>query len=188
MTDKVQRAYEFSLRVHSSQKRKDGKPYILHPYSVANLLFRNGADEDLICAGFLHDTIEDGKVTEDELKEKFGEEVLRIVLFDTENKSLPWLERKQNTLNALKECDRKCAMLVCADKLANLIDIHRDLKEMGEKVWDNFKYGRKEQEWLYRSFLEVLRPLSDLKMYFELTELVDTVFGKGEFHANDNRK
>lgn len=186
MTEKIQRAYEFSLNVHKDQKRKDGKPYIHHPYSVANLLFLNGADEDLICAGFLHDAIEDGKVTEKELEEKFGEEVLRIVLFDTENKSLSWKERKQNTLNALERCDRKCAMLVCADKLANLIDIQQNLNETGEEIWNSFKYRRDEQEWLYRRFVEVLRPLSDLQMYSDLKGLVDIVFRKGGEHANND--
>ena len=67
MMNKIEKAFLFALEVHGHQKRKDGKPYIVHPFSVANALARNGADDDLICAGLLHDTIEDGGVTPEEL-------------------------------------------------------------------------------------------------------------------------
>lgn len=178
MTSKVNHAFLFALGVHGRQMRKDGKPYMVHPFSVAVELAKNGADDDLICAGLLHDTLEDGGVTPEELKQNFGSEVLRIVLFDTENKSLPWKERKEATLHALKECDRKCAMLICADKLSNLRDMQEWLQNEGEEVWKKFKYGREQQEWLFREFVEVLGSLSDLKMYYDLKQAVETVFPK----------
>lgn len=178
MTDRVNRAFLFALKVHGGQTRKDGKPYITHPFSVAMELAKNGANDELICAGLLHDTIEDGGVTPEELKREFGEEVLRLVLFDTENKKLSWKERKDATLLALENCDRKCAMLVCADKLSNIRDLAEGLKDEGELVWNKFKYGRDRQEWLFREYVEVLSRLSDLKMYDELKQAVETVFHK----------
>ena len=105
MTDSVNRAFLFALKVHGGQTRKDGKPYITHPFSVAMELAKNGASDELICAGLLHDTIEDGGVSPDELKREFGGEVLRLVLFDTENKRLSWKERKDATLLALENCN-----------------------------------------------------------------------------------
>ena len=81
MINKVNVAFLFALRVHGKQTRKDGKPYIVHPFSVATELAKNGADEELICAGLLHDTIEDGGVTPEELRCEFGDEVLRLVLW-----------------------------------------------------------------------------------------------------------
>lgn len=48
---------------------------------------------------------------------------MRLVLFDTENKELSWKERKDATLQNLENCDRKCAMLICADKLSNIRDM-----------------------------------------------------------------
>ena len=178
MTDRVNRAFLFALNVHGGQTRKDGKPYITHPFSVAMELAKNGANDELICAGLLHDTIEDGGVTPDELKREFGEEVLRLVLFDTENKKLSWKERKDATLLALENCDRKCAMLVCADKLSNIRDLAEGLEAEGEAVWNKFKYGRDRQEWLFREYVEVLSRLSDLRMYDELKQAVETVFNK----------
>ena len=129
MTNMLEKAFLFALKVHGRQTRKDGKPYITHPFSVAMELAKNGANDELICAGLLHDTIEDGGVTPEELKREFGEEVLRLVLFDTENKKLSWKERKDATLLALENCDRKCAMLVCADKLSNIRDLAEGLKD-----------------------------------------------------------
>lgn len=128
MINKVNAAFLFALRVHGKQTRKDGKPYIVHPFSVATELAKNGAGDDLVCAGLLHDTIEDGGVAPEELRREFGDEVLRLVLFDTENKELSWKERKDATLNALENCDRKCAMLICADKLSNIRDVLEGLK------------------------------------------------------------
>lgn len=176
MRNTVDRAFLFAFQVHGGQMRKDGKPYIAHPFSVAIELAENGADDELICAGLLHDTIEDGGVTPEELRREFGEEVLRLVLFDTEDKKLSWKERKDATLLALKNCDRKCAMLVCADKLSNIKDVAKELEEEGESAWNRFKYGRDRQEWLFRAYVEVLGCLSDLKMYDELKQTVETVF------------
>ena len=170
MTDSVNRAFLFALKVHGGQIRKDGKPYITHPFSVAMELAKNGANDELICAGLLHDTIEDGGVSPDELKREFGEEVLRLVLFDTENKKLSWKERKDATLLALENCDRKCAMLICADKLSNIRDLAEGLEAEGEAVWNKFKYGRDRQEWLFREYVEVLSRLSDLRMYYEFQQ------------------
>lgn len=178
MTNMVEKAFLFALRVHGGQTRKDGKPYIVHPFVVANELAKNGANDELICAGLLHDTIEDGGVTPEELKREFGEEVLRLVLFDTENKEFSWKERKDATLLALENCDRKCAMLVCADKLSNIRDLAEGLNDEGESVWNKFKYGRDMQEWLFREYVEVLSRLSDLEMYDELKKAVETVFHK----------
>lgn len=180
MNDLVNRAFAFARSAHFGQVRKNGKPYINHPLSVANILAENGASDELIAAGFLHDTIEDADITAEELKKNFGDGVVRFILFDTEDKSLPWEQRKTATLNALEHCDREYAMLICADKLSNIKDISDDLKTIGESVWNNFKYGREKQEWLYRKYLSALLSVSDLKMYSDLERTVNSVFKKGE--------
>lgn len=180
MTDVVNRAFLFALKTHGGQTRKDGKPYLAHPVSVAFELAKNGGSDTLISAGLLHDTIEDGGVLPGELEKEFGEDVLRLILFDTEDKSLSWSARKQATLSALGGSDRDCAMLVCADKLSNLRDMAEGLESEGESFWGRFKYGRKEQAWLYRAYVGVLAGLADLKMYQDLKQLVETIFGKGE--------
>ena len=130
----MNRAFLYALKVHDGQKRKDGKPYIVHPFAVANILTENGAEKDLVCAGLLHDVIEDGGVTAEELQKEFGRKVVRLILFDTEDKTLSWERRKSALLAALKDCGRNCAMLVCADKLANLQDISEALQGRQRKA------------------------------------------------------
>lgn len=180
MIRKVDNAFLFALRVHDGQIRKDGKPYISHPFSVAMILAENGADDDLICAGLLHDTIEDGGVTAEELRQNFGDEVARLVLFDTENKKKSWKERKDATIHALQSCDKKCAMLVCADKVSNLSDIAEKAETEGDDVWKRFSYGKREQRWLYTEYAEALAELNELQMYKDLVTITNNIFSEGD--------
>lgn len=178
----IQKAFLFAYEVHKNQFRKDGKPYISHPFSVATELAKNGAEDELICAGLLHDVVEDAGVTRETVAEKFGARVAELVSGDSEDKALSWEQRKRNTLDGLKNgADRSMCMLVCADKIANLRDIAEQL-EAGNDIWKSFKRGKDKQEWLYRGIYDSISIIGDLKMYNDLKILIDRVFGenKGE--------
>jgi GTP pyrophosphokinase len=75
----VTRAYEFAKRAHEGHMRFSGEPYISHLESVAVMLAEMGMGAKTVAAGLLHDTIEDTKVTADEVREAFGDEVLFLV-------------------------------------------------------------------------------------------------------------
>ncbi len=75
----VEKAYEYADKAHSGQKRASGQPYIIHPTQVAGTLANLGLDPDTVAAGFLHDTVEDTSVTNDDIKREFGEDVAFIV-------------------------------------------------------------------------------------------------------------
>lgn len=172
-------ALVFAIEAHKNQVRKDKKPYIAHPLSVAIELAKNGGDDDLISAGLLHDTIEDTTVSYDELEDAFGEAVARLVSGDTEDKKLSWETRKKSTIAFAKATDdRRIQMLICADKLANIRDINSALAQNGEQAWSMFKYGKAQQAWLYKSLVEALEPLADLAMYREFKQTVETIFGE----------
>ena len=69
--DRLRAAFEFAREAHSPQKRKSGEPYIIHPLQVAEILNRLDFDVNMLCAGLLHDTVEDCEYTIEELaKEK----------------------------------------------------------------------------------------------------------------------
>lgn len=71
----IEQAKQFAKIAHDRQFRKYGiRPYIYHPAKVAEYLFSNGFDdENLLCATWLHDTVEDcPNVTYNILEEKFG--------------------------------------------------------------------------------------------------------------------
>ena len=75
----VQKAYTFAKDAHKGQKRKSGEPYINHSLATAQTLKDWGLDESTIASGLLHDVVEDTPVTEDQLKEAFGEEIAFLV-------------------------------------------------------------------------------------------------------------
>lgn len=75
----VEHAYDFANKAHEGQFRASGQPYIIHPTQVAGTLANLGLDPDTIAAGFLHDTVEDTPVTNDDIKNIFGEDVAFIV-------------------------------------------------------------------------------------------------------------
>ena len=74
---------------------------MLHPIAVATLLAANGASEDLICAAYLHDTVEDAGVDLDYIAQFFGDEVTDLVRAVTEDKLRSWQERKDATIEHL---------------------------------------------------------------------------------------
>src|SRR6476619_7516644 len=70
--DVVARAYDYSVRAHEGQKRKSGDPYFIHPASVAGIITELRLDTASICAGLLHDVVEDTLRTLDDIERDFG--------------------------------------------------------------------------------------------------------------------
>lgn len=75
----IKRAYDFAEKAHADQKRASGEPYFNHVFEVSKILAGFGMDTKTIIAGLLHDTIEDTKVTEEDIEREFGEDVLFLV-------------------------------------------------------------------------------------------------------------
>ena len=75
----LSRAYARAVRQHSSQRRKSGEPYIIHPLAVAQILADLGMGPLVVAAGLLHDTVEDTDYTLDECRAEFGDTVTGLV-------------------------------------------------------------------------------------------------------------
>ena len=69
----LERAYRRAVIQHSSQRRKSGEPYIIHPLAVAQILADLGMGPLVVAAGLLHDTVEDTDYTLDECRAEFGD-------------------------------------------------------------------------------------------------------------------
>lgn len=136
---------------HEGQTRKWPKlTYIIHPLSVALILARVDASEEVIIAGVLHDVVEDsdGEVTLDAIAEQFGTYVSELVGAVTEpDKSLPWDVRKQQALDHIPQMSRDSLLLKSADVLANMADMVDMVESGSQDVWSNFN-GTKEQTFL----------------------------------------
>lgn len=164
----VERAIAFAIRSHEGQERKGqpGVPYVVHPIHVGLLLARHGERPAVVAAGILHDVVEDGEVTIEELARTFDREVAAIVAEVSEEKSRPWEERKQHTIDAIASMSDGARAVTAADKVHNLADLRRLLAERGDSVWKLFRRGRGPTLDYYRRVLDELsrhfrHPLTD---------------------------
>jgi guanosine-3',5'-bis(diphosphate) 3'-pyrophosphohydrolase len=118
---------QFASHKHRDQRRKDpeASPYINHPIALANILWLEGGVHEplVICAALLHDTIEDTATTANELAERFGEAVARIVMEVTDDKTLDKATRKRLQVEHAPHISRAAKLVKLADKIANLRDV-----------------------------------------------------------------
>lgn len=175
------KAKEFAINAHKGQIRKSDKekPMIIHPINVADILSEYGFDDNVVAAGYLHDVIEDTKYTKEDLLKAFNEDILSLVLGDTEkDKSLSWEERKIETINIVKDLDLRHKSIVCADKISNLEDMRIIFEIKGEKNFSAFKRGYEKQKWYYTEVYNSLKYNIDENniMLNRLKLLIDDIF------------
>ena len=176
-------ATEVAEQAHRGQFRKGTRiPYISHPRAVARILSDAGCSEELVVAGILHDTLEDTSLTLDYIRENFGAKVADIVRGCSEpDKSLPWEQRKQHTLDSLNTASVEVRTVTCADKLHNLLTIIADYENVGDDVWDRFSRGKGAQEWYYRELAASLCDRPDCQgegtIFQQFKDSVETLFG-----------
>ncbi len=75
----VKKAYRFAVKHHGDQLRKSGEPYIIHPLEVCRILTQYNTGPETLCAGLMHDLIEDTHVTFDDIKKEFNTDVASLV-------------------------------------------------------------------------------------------------------------
>ena len=77
--EKVKDAFRCADEAHLGQFRKSGEPYITHPLAVASILAQWHMDADTICAGLLHDVLEDTGMSKFEMVQRFGVQIADLV-------------------------------------------------------------------------------------------------------------
>ncbi len=121
----VSEAAELAARRHNGMARKGrgSEPYINHLAEVANLLAEvtDGADAELVAAGWLHDTIEDTETTREELAQKFSARVADLVVECTDDMSLPKAERRRKQIVDAPHKSASAKLIKIADKISNTL-------------------------------------------------------------------
>ncbi len=110
--DIVNRAYVYSAKVHEGQVRLSGEPYLSHPLEVANILSDMHLDTTSIACGLLHDVVEDTHATIEDIQDRFGEEVAKIIAGVTKISKL-----SLNTVQARQAENLRRMILAMADDL-----------------------------------------------------------------------
>ncbi len=163
----LERAYLTAERLHASQSRKSGDPYITHPLAVTTILADIGMTEPTLVAALLHDTVEDTPYTLDELRADFGDEV--AVLVDGVTK----LDKVKYGDTAQAETIRKMIVAMSRDIRVLVIKLADRLHNMR-----TLRYLKQEtQERKARETLEIFAPLAHrLGMNTLKWELEDLAF------------
>lgn len=136
----IARAKVFANEAHLGQVRKyTGKPYIIHPNAVATMVGATGAEDEVVAAALLHDTLEDTNTTVDDLIENFGNRVARLVTMLTDDHSLKEtmgrFERKSLIRKRYGEMSGQDAIDVHTIKTADCIDNGTGHREGDYKFW-----------------------------------------------------
>ena len=140
--DMVKKAYEFAFKIHEGQPRESGEPYIVHPLHVAwNLLCMNIYDVNMICAGLLHDTLEDAdaeiNLTKDVLESEFNKDIAHLVDGVTKIK-IKTDDKNQINFRKIVEgltVDPRIIFIKLADRLHNMATLQ--YKKKKNKIIEN---------------------------------------------------
>ena len=122
----LRHAHDIAERAHDGQSRLSGEPYIEHPLAVAGILADLHLDVDTLCAALLHDTVEDTEVTVEEITERFGPQVAKLVQGVTKlgkirmrSKEQVQAENIRKMLVAMAE-DIRVVLIKLGDRLHNM--------------------------------------------------------------------
>lgn len=122
----ITKAFNYADKAHEGQFRKSGEKYIVHPVAVSEILAELNMDMATICAGLLHDTIEDSEVTYEDIKEEFSEDIANIVDGVTKIKKLTSQTGEETQAENLRKMvlamskDIRVVIVKLADRLHNL--------------------------------------------------------------------
>ena len=190
---KIEKALSFASEKHKGNKRASGEDYIIHPYAVAKILTDLKADQTTVICGFLHDCLDDTDATEKEIRDIFGETVLKILVGVTKINDIKrayylhgeQIEKLRSIFLAMGS-DTRVALVKLADRLHNIQTLEYLSEPKQIKI-------AKETLDIYVPIAERLgmsvfkRQMEDLcfkyvypKEYVEINKFLDDYFKKSE--------
>ena len=122
----IKKAYYYAEELHKGQYRQSGEEYITHPLNVACILAEMHADSDTVCAGLLHDTLEDSSITKEDIAFYFNDEISNLVDGVTKLAKMNFSSKEeQNLANTRKiitgiTSDVRIIIIKLADRLHNM--------------------------------------------------------------------
>jgi guanosine-3',5'-bis(diphosphate) 3'-pyrophosphohydrolase len=122
----VQRAYECAVAAHAGQRRLTGEDYVEHPLQVAAILAGLHLDADTLAAALLHDTVEDTDLTLEEVADRFGNEIARLVESVTKLSQISFRSDQQRHAENIRKMllamadDVRVVLIKLADRLHNM--------------------------------------------------------------------
>ena len=125
-SETIRKAYELAEYLHKGQYRQSGESYISHPLNVSYILAEMHADCDTICAGLLHDTLEDTNITKEEIAKLFNQNVATLVDGVTKLAKMNFSSKEEQQLANTRKIitsiteDVRIIIIKLADRLHNM--------------------------------------------------------------------
>jgi len=142
LSDRFEAALVWATRRHAGQKRHNtATPYVSHLMTTCAIVLEEGGDEQQAVAALLHDVLEDTPTTSAELRERFGEQVSRIVEDCTdaghdERTGAGWRDRKKSHLRRMAGFSPDSLLVIAADKVSSLQSLVDDLVRYGPALFE----------------------------------------------------
>lgn len=173
-TPRTRTALQFAARKHSGHLRLGTPPvpYLTHLVSVALRVSPYDADDVLVVGALLHDTLEDTDTSVDELAQTFSPNVAALVQELSEDKTLPWHERKSIYLEGLSHASIEALFIALADKIDNLEDRLSGAQRQGARFLEAWSHSPSEHHWFFGETLNIAEArLPDHPLTTELAAL-----------------
>ena len=145
-------AYRYAEEMHEGQKRASGEPYFTHPCAVAEILVNLNMDMPSVAAAFLHDVIEDTPATAEDIRTRFGNEILTLVDGVTKLDKINFTSHEEEEAENFRKIfvamakDVRVIIIKLADRLHNM----RSLNYLSEE----------RQQRIAKETLEIFTPLA----------------------------
>jgi (p)ppGpp synthase/HD superfamily hydrolase len=161
-TPQIKKAIQFAARKHHGQMRISGDslPYVTHLFSVGLLVAEDGADDDVVTAALLHDTLEDTDTTREELAREFNERVAVLVESVSEVKGkngerIEWKQYKQSYLDLIEHISDDALLIAIADKVDNVESRIEEYQKEGSSFLKRWKRPNEDYLWFYGEALRI---------------------------------
>ena len=122
----IKKAYEYAYNEHKGMKRLTGDDFITHPLEVAKILMDLNVDDTTIIASLLHEVINNGNKTYEDLVNDFGEDIAKIVLSVSKINKLELPDNNESSVIYLRKIlvglaqDVRVMYIKLADRLHNM--------------------------------------------------------------------
>lgn len=131
----ITKAFDVAKEAHKGQVRNSGEEYIIHPVQVCQILASLEMDDETICAGLMHDVLEDSDYPKEKMIEEFGEEITALVDGVTKLKNLQYKTKEETQIESIRKMvlamanDIRVIIIKLADRLHNMRTLEYKKKE-----------------------------------------------------------
>jgi (p)ppGpp synthase/HD superfamily hydrolase len=180
---KIELAELYARKKHAGQLKRDGITSVTdHLDGVVSRLKSLGVkDDEVLCAGWLHDILEDTSTSFDEIQELFGKRISLLVLSLTKDKTLPKKIRNNQYVKQLKNAPPEAKLIKLCDISSNLKDIHnsslkQSLKRKTVKQIMHYYNAIREQilknQYMHPSLQNLIYGIDQINVHYGLKSIL----------------